>query len=136
MTTSCSSSPIQQIDEIDVFDAICDIRDPELPNTLEELAVVTQDRVVVDQTNRNIQISIKPTVKHCSLVSHISLCIRLRLQKRFSESLQAYKLKILLLAGSHNTEVELNKQINDKERVAAAMENPELMKLIRQCADE
>ena len=28
--------------------------------------------------------------------------------------------------GSHNTEESLNRQINDKERVAAAIENPSL----------
>lgn len=31
---------------------------------------------------------------------------------------------------------KVNKQINDKERVAAAMENPNLLELIDTCIDE
>lgn len=32
--------------------------------------------------------------------------------------------------------VSVNKQINDKERVAAAMENPNLLELIETCIEE
>ena len=54
------------------------------------------------------------------------LCLRVKLQwclpfKR--------KLEIYISEGTHSTEEDINKQINDKERVAAAMENPNYGKL-------
>ena len=38
--------------------------------------------------------------------------------------------------GTHNTEQDINKQINDKERVAAAMENPNLRETVDQCIED
>ncbi len=35
--------------------------------------------------------------------------------------------------GSHSTEAAVNKQLNDKERVAAALENPNLFSMVEQC---
>lgn len=32
--------------------------------------------------------------------------------------------------------VSVNKQVNDKERVAAAMENPNLLKIVETCIQE
>lgn len=41
------------------------------------------------------------------------------------------------LAGTHNTEDPINKQLNDKERVAAALENPSVLRVInRGVADD
>jgi len=34
------------------------------------------------------------------------------------------------MPGKHSQELEVNKQVNDKERVAAAMENRDLMNLV------
>ena len=36
----------------------------------------------------------------------------------------------------HVYNITVNKQINDKERVAAAMENPSLRKLVEECIAE
>ncbi|CRL03540.1 CLUMA_CG016494, isoform A [Clunio marinus] len=38
--------------------------------------------------------------------------------------------------GAHSTEDEINKQINDRERVAAAIENQNLLKLVENCISE
>ncbi|XP_043776265.1 death-associated protein kinase 2-like isoform X2 [Cervus elaphus] len=46
------------------------------------------------------------------------------------------KLEIYISEGTHSTEEEINKQINDKERVAAAMENPSLREIVEQCVLE
>lgn len=35
--------------------------------------------------------------------------------------------------GTHDSEDEINKQLADKERVAAALENPALLKLVNNC---
>lgn len=43
------------------------------------------------------------------------------------------KLDIYIKKGQHATEDEINKQINDRERVAAAIENQNLWKLVEQC---
>ena len=32
--------------------------------------------------------------------------------------------------------ISVNKQINDKERVAAALENPNLQKIVEQCTED
>ena len=65
-------------------------------------------------------------VPHCSLSTLIGLCIRVKLLREFPGA----KIDILLTPGSHLQEHEVTKQINDKERVAAAMENHDLMKLV------
>jgi hypothetical protein len=35
--------------------------------------------------------------------------------------------------GSHASEAAVNKQLNDKERVAAALENPHLVDMVEKC---
>jgi hypothetical protein len=37
---------------------------------------------------------------------------------------------VLVTPGTHTHELEINKQINDKERVAAAIENPNISRII------
>ncbi|KAG2386702.1 hypothetical protein C9374_002446 [Naegleria lovaniensis] len=126
-----------EFDEIDLFESIADIRDPEHPYSLEELNIVNENSIVFD-ANNIVKIFFTPTVKHCSLVSHISLCIRERLKKRYGKSTftTRYKLEIYVTEGSHNEEEQVNKQMNDKERVTAALENPLIMELVRQCIKE
>ena len=38
-----------------------------------------------------------------------------------------------LTPGSHSTEAAVNKQLNDKERVLAALENPALLEMVNRC---
>ncbi|KAF4388095.1 hypothetical protein F8388_014778 [Cannabis sativa] len=40
---------------------------------------------------------------------------------------------IRVAPGSHATEAAVNKQLNDKERVAAALENPSLVDMVDEC---
>lgn len=56
------------------LDLIKDIRDPEKPETLEQLSVVYEDGVVVTPLNRDsclIKIEFIPTIPHCSLATMI-----------------------------------------------------------------
>jgi len=56
------------------LDLIKDIRDPEKPQTLEDLNVVSEENVVVKQFTDDqllVQITFVPTVPHCSLASLI-----------------------------------------------------------------
>lgn len=48
----------------------------------------------------------------------------------------SFQLEIYISEGTHSTEEDINKQINDKERVAAAMENPNLREIVEQCVLE
>ncbi|KAK4821449.1 hypothetical protein QYF61_020663 [Mycteria americana] len=112
------------------------IRDPEKPNTLEELEVVTESCVEVHEIGEDeylVIIRFTPTVPHCSLATLIGLCLRIKLQRCLPFR---HKLEIYISEGTHSTEEDINKQINDKERVAAAMENPNLREIVEQCVTE
>ncbi|KFW80290.1 MIP18 family protein FAM96A, partial [Manacus vitellinus] len=117
-------------------DIIRTIRDPEKPNTLEELEVVTEGGVEVQEIGEEeylVTIRFTPTVPHCSLATLIGLCLRIKLQRCLPFR---HKLEIYISEGTHSTEEDINKQINDKERVAAAMENPTLREIVEQCVTE
>ena len=44
-----------------------------------------------------------------------------------------FKVRVLISPGSHSTEDAINKQLADKERVAAALENSYLLEVVNQC---
>ena len=77
-----------------------------------------------------IRIVFTPTVPHCSLATLIGLCIRVKLERQLEAN---FKLDIAVSEGTHAIEGDVNKQINDKERVAAAMENPGLREMVEEC---
>ncbi|TGZ32450.1 Uncharacterized protein DBV15_04891 [Temnothorax longispinosus] len=110
------------------------IKDPEKPQTLEQLDVVYEDCIKVCHSTPAgvsvIRVEFNPTVPHCSLATLIGLCIRIKLERHLSA---LFKLDIYIKKGAHSTEQEINKQINDKERIAAAMENPNLRELVEKC---
>uniref|UniRef100_A0A1B0DBY9 MIP18 family-like domain-containing protein n=1 Tax=Phlebotomus papatasi TaxID=29031 RepID=A0A1B0DBY9_PHLPP len=113
------------------------IRDPEKPQTLEDLNVVYEDGIFVQEPTENnvqvVRVEFNPTVPHCSLATLIGLCIRVKIERNIHHRL---KLDIFIKKGAHATEEEINKQINDKERIAAAMENPNLRELVEKCIME
>ncbi|KAM4039372.1 cytosolic iron-sulfur assembly component 2A [Anomaloglossus baeobatrachus] len=121
---------------LEVYDIIRNIRDPEKPSTLEDLEVVSESCVTVEELDDEcflVIIRFTPTVPHCSLATLIGLCLRVKLQRCLSFK---HKLEIYISEGTHSTEEDINKQINDKERVSAAMENPNLREIVEQCVTE
>ncbi|POI29137.1 hypothetical protein CIB84_007113 [Bambusicola thoracicus] len=65
---------MEQDKALEVYDIIRTIRDPEKPNTLEELDVVTESCVQVDEIGDEeylVVIRFTPTVPHCSLATLI-----------------------------------------------------------------
>ena len=44
-----------------------------------------------------------------------------------------FKIDVRISKGTHATEETINKQLSDKERVSAALENPNLLQVINQC---
>jgi metal-sulfur cluster biosynthetic enzyme len=71
-------------------DLIKDIRDPEKPQTLEELNVVSEDNISVEEFSDDklyVKIVFVPTVPHCSLASLIgklSYTIKISVRATFS----------------------------------------------------
>ncbi|KAI4985162.1 hypothetical protein ZWY2020_017792 [Hordeum vulgare] len=104
--------------------------DPEHPYSLEQLSVLSQESVSVDEKLGHIQITFTPTVQHCSMATVIGLCLRLKLMQNFPPH---FKIDIKVAPGSLANEESVNKQLNDKERVAAALENPNLRQLVDDC---
>lgn len=109
---------------------IRDITDPEHPYTLEQLNVVSEDAIEVDDDKGIVAVHFTPTVEHCSMATLIGLCIRVKLLRMLPPR---FKLDIALSPGSHASEEAVNKQLNDKERVAAALENPSLLAMVDRC---
>jgi len=118
----------EEIDQDEVFDMIRSIYDPEHPNTLEELRVVSAPQITVGRNH--IKVEFTPTVPHCGMSTLIGLSIRVRLLRSLPSR---YKVDIVLQPGSHQSEASVNKQLNDKERVAAALENPPLVETVEKC---
>nr|CAB3488125.1 unnamed protein product [Digitaria exilis] len=109
---------------------IRDIKDPEHPYSLEQLNVVTEDSVELNDESNHVRVTFTPTVEHCSMATVIGLCIRVKLIRSLPPR---YKVDIRVAPGSHSTEAAVNKQLNDKERVAAALENPNLLDMVEEC---
>ncbi|XP_056851304.1 protein AE7-like isoform X1 [Raphanus sativus] len=121
---------VDAIDHLEVFDHIRDIKDPEHPYSLEQLKVLTEDSVEVDDSKSHVRVTFTPTVEHCSMATIIGLCVRVKLMRSLP---RRYKIDIRVAPGTHATEAAVNKQLNDKERVAAALENPNLVEMVDEC---
>ncbi|KAK1388278.1 Mitotic spindle-associated MMXD complex subunit MIP18 [Heracleum sosnowskyi] len=107
-----------------------DIKDPEHPYSLEDLKVITEDAIEVDDKRSYVRVTFTPTVEHCSMATVIGLCLRVKLMRSLPSR---YKVDIRVAPGTHATEAAVNKQLNDKERVAAALENPNLVDMVDDC---
>ncbi|WCJ24905.1 Cytosolic iron-sulfur assembly component 2A [Euphorbia peplus] len=94
------------------------------------LSVLSEESITVDDKLGRILITFTPTIQHCSMATVIGLCLRVKLQECFPPH---YKVDIKVSPGSHADEESVNKQLNDKERVAAALENPNLRQLVDEC---
>jgi len=114
-------------DALEVYEHIRDIIDPEHPYTLEQLKVVNQEHIDVDDEGSHIRVQFTPTVQHCSMATLIGLSLRVKLLQTMP---RRFKVDIFVYPGSHSTEHAVNKQLNDKERVAAALENQNLVDMV------
>lgn len=126
-------SIVDEIDAREVFDLIRGIKDPEHPLTLEELNVVSEDLIAIDHKKNEAVVKFTPTISHCSLATLIGLSIQVKLLRCLPARL---KIDVRITEGSHSTEEAVNKQLGDKERVAAALENPNLLEVVNQCIAE
>lgn len=118
------------IDDREIFDLIRSINDPEHPLSLEELNVVEQLRVKVDDAGSTVGVDFTPTIPHCSMATLIGLSIKVKLLRSLPDR---FKIDVHITPGTHASEDAVNKQLADKERVAAALENSSLLEVVNQC---
>lgn len=119
-----------EIDAAEVFDLIRCINDPEHPLTLEQLKVATLDQIEVDDAKNELKVRFTPTIPHCSMATLIGLSIRVKLLRSLP---RRFKVTVFIHPGTHASEEAVNKQLNDKERVAAALENAHLIGVVNKC---
>ncbi|XP_047522861.1 MIP18 family protein galla-2 [Pieris napi] len=117
-------------DQREIFDIIRNISDPEHPLTLEELRVVEESNVIIDNKNNLVHVYFTPTIPHCSMATLIGLSIRVQLLRALPSR---FKVTVEVTEGTHVSEHAVNKQLADKERIAAALENNNLVQIINQC---
>lgn len=74
-------------------------------------------------TLTTVTVDLTPTVEHCSLATVIGLAVRARLDACLPPN---YRINVAVKDGSHDQADQVTKQLADKERVAAALENDTL----------
>jgi len=138
------------ISQMEIFNIIRSIQDPEHPLTLEQLNVVNIDSVRFTshivyndgmKNNRDdnaqqeeasvptIYVAFTPTIPHCSMATLIGLCIKVKLMR----SLNNWNIDVRIKKGTHVSETAINRQLNDKERVKASLENEHLLNVVNKC---
>ncbi|KAG9410650.1 Mitotic spindle-associated MMXD complex subunit MIP18 [Aphanomyces cochlioides] len=152
---------VDPFDTLEVFEMLRHLNDPEHPLTLEQLKVMTLENILVDDAANSVKVQFTPTIPHCryiyrtqyhfdsdcSMATLIGLCIRVKLLRSLPKR---FKVDIRITPGTHITEdastsppcvlsitscqhSPVNKQLNDKERVAAALENAHLLNVVNKC---
>jgi hypothetical protein len=99
--------------------------------------VIKLENIHVNNHEHIIKILFTPTIPHCSMATLIGLCLRVKLLRSLPDN---FKVDVEITPGTHNSEESskskkefkiltliVNKQLNDKERVAAALENTNLL---------
>ena len=134
-----NDSASEPIDAQEVYDLISTISDPEHPLSLGSLAVVNLPDIRITPLNPSpsptddlnlqvVTVELTPTVTHCSLATAIGLGVRVRLENSLPPR---FRVDVRIKEGTHSTVDQVNKQLGDKERVAAALENASLNEVVR-----
>ena len=118
------------LDSLEIFEILRDIKDPEHPHSLEQLRVVQRNLISVDDARGRVSVHFTPTIPHCSMATLIGLSIRVKLLRSLPPR---FKVDVRVTPGKHASEDAVNKQLNDKERVAAALENDNLLRTVNGC---
>ncbi|KAG6022986.1 hypothetical protein E4U40_004210 [Claviceps sp. LM458 group G5] len=135
----------EPIDEQEIYDLISTISDPEHPVSLGQLSIVNINDIHItpspacgvpdSNTIVQVMVEITPTVTHCSLATVLGLGVRVRLEQCLPPN---YRVDVICRENTHSQDDQVNKQLADKERVAAALENDSLKgvldKMLETCA--
>lgn len=92
--------------------------------------MLEQSLITVDNEKNTVKVLFTPTIPHCSMATLIGLSIRVKLLRALPPR---FKVSVEINPGTHSSENAVNKQLADKERVAAALENSHLIEVINQC---
>ncbi|KAL8679155.1 MAG: hypothetical protein Q9186_004546 [Xanthomendoza sp. 1 TL-2023] len=142
--SSDNEEEVEPIDEQEIYDLIASIQDPEHPLTLGSLSVVNLPDITLTSTLppsssptttptiTTVTVLVTPTITHCSLATVIGLGVRVRLEQALPPR---FRVDVRIKEGSHSTAEQVNRQLGDKERVAAALENGTLMGVLRKMLD-
>lgn len=122
------SPSTSSIDAREVFEHLRHLNDPEHPLTLEQLNVIRLENITVGEASCDVLFT--PTIPHCSMATLIGLSIRVKLLRSLPTR---YKVTVRIEPGTHASEFAVNRQLNDKERVRAALENTHLLRVVDQC---
>ena len=106
-----------KIDSYEIFELIRNIADPEHPYNLEELNIISLDDIIVDNEKRIITVYFLPTIENCGFASLIGLSIKKKLLNFISPK---YNIDVLIKEPKNENDKNLNKQMNDKERLEAS----------------
>ncbi|KAL8895887.1 MAG: hypothetical protein Q9192_003385 [Flavoplaca navasiana] len=141
--SSDNDEEVEPIDEQEIYDLIAPIQDPEHPLTLGSLSVVNLPDITLTPTLppstlpsststlptlTTVTVLVTPTITHCSLATVIGLGVRVRLEQALPPR---FRVDVRIKEGTHSTAEQVNRQLGDKERVAAALENGTLMGVLR-----
>ncbi|GAX13401.1 hypothetical protein FisN_9Lh012 [Fistulifera solaris] len=132
--TTAAATTSDPITAAEIFDLIRHIQDPEHPHSLEALGVVKLNQIDIATNNSNqhnkITVEFTPTIPHCSMATLIGLCLSVKLQRC---QLPRTHIEVKIQPGTHASEHAINKQLQDKERLRAALENPHLLTIVNRC---
>ncbi|KAF2482254.1 hypothetical protein BDY17DRAFT_251514 [Neohortaea acidophila] len=123
----------EEIDEQEVYDLISSISDPEHPLSLGSLGVITLGDIAIAAPSSprsrisTVTVLLTPTTSACSLTTVIGLGVKVRLLQALPPR---FRVDVRIKEGTSQTADEVNKQLADKERVAAAMENRSLVQVV------
>ncbi|KAI4184579.1 MAG: hypothetical protein L6R41_004633 [Letrouitia leprolyta] len=138
--SSDDEDEVEPIDEQEIYDLIAPIQDPEHPLTLGSLSVVNLPDITLKPTLppsslppsvpqiTTVTVLVTPTITHCSLATVIGLGVRVRLEQSLPPR---FRVDVRIKEGTHSTAEQVNRQLGDKERVAAALENGTLMGVLK-----
>ncbi|POI31543.1 hypothetical protein CIB84_004706 [Bambusicola thoracicus] len=133
------------IDDREIFDILPGGRPFE---ALSEENPSSGAQLPVNDAESTVAVEFTPTIPHCSMATLIGLSIKVKLIRSLPER---FKMDVHITPGTHASEhadllyqyfdqfrvvffsCTVNKQLADKERVAAALENSHLLEVVNQC---
>lgn len=87
-------------DELEIFEIIRHINDPEYPLTLEQLNVLNLERIYLKASNY-VEVYFTPTIPHCSMAQMIGLMVKVKLSRFLPRD---FKTRVLITPGTHVNE--------------------------------
>lgn len=136
--TLATPPPLPSVCTHSTSDLVSKIQDPEHPFSLGQLAVVNLPDITLDpppgsvaascgDSLVHVRVDITPTVSHCSHATVIGLAVRVRLERCLPPN---YRVEVCVKESTHAQDDQVTKQLADKERVAAALENSALVSVL------